>query len=75
MQKTGYNKYKMRFWRYEMDIIQAMNLIMGEHYYSVNDLRYNQKIGVMYSKDDFNKFLAIVSSKLYKLHILHFSIL
>lgn len=42
-----------------MDIIQAMNLIMGEHYYSVNDLRYNQKIGVMYSKDDFNKFLAI----------------
>ena len=42
-----------------MDIKQAMDLIIGEHYYSVNDLRYNQKVGVMYSKEEFNKFLAI----------------
>ena len=41
-----------------MDIKQAIELIAGEHCYSVNDLRYNQKIGVMYSKDEFNEFLA-----------------
>ena len=42
-----------------MDIKQAMELIMGEHYHSVNELRYNQKLGVMFSKDEFNNFLAI----------------
>ena len=42
-----------------MDIKQAVDLIMGEYYYSVNDLRYNQKVGVMFSKDEFNEFLAL----------------
>ena len=45
-----------------MDIKQAMDLIVGEHYYSVNDLRYNQKVGAMFSKDEFNEFLAIKDS-------------
>ena len=47
-----------------MDIKQAIELIAGEHCYSVNDLRYNQKIGVMYSKDEFNEFLAFKSPPL-----------
>lgn len=42
-----------------MDIKKAMDLITGEQYYSINDLRYNQKIGVMFSKDEFEKFLSI----------------
>lgn len=45
-----------------MDIKQAMALILGEEYYSVNDLRYNRKLGVMYSKEEFNNFLAIKES-------------
>ena len=32
-------------------------LIFGDKYYSVTDLRYNQKIGIMLSKDQFYDFL------------------
>ena len=34
-------------------------LLMNKDYYSVNDLRYNQKIGIMLSKDEFEEFLNI----------------
>lgn len=34
--------------------IQA--LIFGDHYYSTDDLRYNQKVGVMYSKNELTEF-------------------
>lgn len=34
-------------------------LLMNKDYYSVNDLRYNQKIGIMFSKDEFEEFLNI----------------
>ncbi|MBQ0009895.1 MAG: Fic family protein [Ruminococcus sp.] len=41
-----------------MDKEQVIDLILGEKYYSINDLRYNQKIGIMFSKDEFDRFLA-----------------
>lgn len=42
-----------------MEIEKVLELIFGDHYYSINDLRYNQKIGIMLSKDQFAKFLKI----------------
>lgn len=36
---------------------RAAELIIGEKYYSINDLRYNQKVGIMLSKDEFEDFL------------------
>ena len=38
---------------------QAVDLIVNEKYYSINDLRYNQKVGIMLSKDEFEHFLSI----------------
>ena len=40
-----------------MDKKDMIDLIFGEKYYSINDLRYNQKIGIMFSKDEFQRFL------------------
>ena len=40
-----------------MDKHEMINLIFGEKYYSINDLRYNQKVGIMFSKDEFQQFL------------------
>ena len=40
-----------------MDKQEQINLIFGEKYYSINDLRYNQKVGIMFSKDEFQQFL------------------
>ena len=40
-----------------MDKKDMVDLIFGEKYYSINDLRYNQKIGIMFSKDEFQRFL------------------
>ena len=42
-----------------MDKQNAVKLIVGNKYHSINDLRYNQKVGVMLSKDEFNQFLSI----------------
>lgn len=42
-----------------MDKQNAVKLIVGNRYHSINDLRYNQKVGVMLSKDEFNQFLSI----------------
>lgn len=38
---------------------QAIDLIVGEKYHTINDLRYNQKIGIMLSKGEFDEFLSI----------------
>lgn len=40
-----------------MDTKEMGKLIFGENYYSINDLRYNQKVGIMFSKDEFQQFL------------------
>lgn len=42
-----------------MDTQKAVDLILGEKYYSINDLRYNQKVGILFSKDEFKQFLSI----------------
>ncbi len=42
-----------------MDIKQVIAWILGEQYHSINDLRYNQKVGIMFSKDEFAQFLAM----------------
>lgn len=34
-------------------------IIMGDKYYSIDDLRYNPKVGIMFSKDEFEEFLDI----------------
>ena len=33
------------------------DLIFGENYYSIEDLRYNKQIGLLFSKDELNEFL------------------
>ena len=35
----------------------ATALILGDKYYSIDDLRYNKKIGILLSKDEFEAFL------------------
>ncbi|MBQ4510347.1 MAG: Fic family protein [Clostridia bacterium] len=42
-----------------MDIEKVKSIILGNEYYSVNDLRYNKKIGIQLSKIEFNEFLDI----------------
>lgn len=59
MQKIGYNKYTDTDGRFLMEKKQVADLILGENYYSVSDMRYNQKIGIMFSKDEFEQFLKI----------------
>lgn len=41
-----------------MDKQQVANLIVSEKYYSINDLRYNQKVGIMFSKNEYEQFLT-----------------
>ena len=40
-----------------MDKGKILQLLTGEKYYSINDLRYNKKVGIMFSKDEFDQFL------------------
>ena len=42
-----------------MDKEYAVKLILGNQYYSIDDLRHNQKLGFMLSREDFAEFLAI----------------
>ena len=42
-----------------MDKKYVANLIAGAQYNSLDDLRYNQKIGIMFSKEELNEFLSI----------------
>ncbi len=42
-----------------MDKIKVLELLTQDKYYSVDDLRYNQKVGVMFSKEQFSEFLSI----------------
>ena len=37
----------------------AISLILNNRYYSIDDLRYNQKVGIMLSKEQFAEFLAL----------------
>ena len=32
---------------------QVLNLMYDKYYHTINDLRYNQKIGIMFSKEEF----------------------
>ena len=34
-------------------------LILNDNYYSIDDLRYNNKVGIMFSKEEFDEFLRI----------------
>jgi len=40
-----------------MDKKIVSELILGDNYYTIKDLRYNQKIGIMFSKEQFQDFL------------------
>lgn len=40
-----------------MDKKEIVQLLAGNKYYSISDLRYNQKVGIMMSKDQFYDFL------------------
>jgi Fic family protein len=42
-----------------MDKNKVLELLTQDKYYSVDDLRYNQKVGVMFSKEQFSEFLSI----------------
>lgn len=41
-----------------MDKKKLYELVFGDNYYSIEDLRYNQKLGIMFSKDELSEFLA-----------------
>lgn len=40
-----------------MDKNECLKIILGNKYYTINDLRYNQKIGYMFSKEKLTDFL------------------
>ncbi len=42
-----------------MDKQKTIDIIFSDKYYSITDLRYNQKVGIMLSKDEFYEFLDI----------------
>jgi len=42
-----------------MEIKEVTKLILGEKYYTKTDLRYNRKIGLLFSKEQFDEFLNI----------------
>ena len=41
-----------------MDLLQVANLMRGETYHAVNDLRYNRKLGFLFSRENWNEFLS-----------------
>ena len=42
-----------------MDKYDVMKIIMDERYYPIKDLRFNGKLGIMFSKEQLIEFLAI----------------
>ena len=42
-----------------MDKYDVMKIIMDERYYPIKDLRFNRKLGIMFSKEQLSEFLAI----------------
>ena len=40
-----------------MEKKEILKLILGNEYYTIDDLRYNQKVGFMFSKDELAQFL------------------
>ena len=55
--QIGYTVYIKLKGGIRMEKTEVGKLIFGDKYYSVTDLRYNQKIGIMFSKDQFYDFL------------------
>ncbi len=51
---------------------ELINLVFGERYYSLEDLRYNKKIGIMMGKDEFADFLkfkdSLIENKVQHIH-------
>lgn len=45
-----------------MDKSKVSDIIFGDKYYNIEDLRYNQKIGIKFSKDQFQEFLQLKDS-------------
>ena len=45
-----------------MEKEKVQSILMNKDYFSVDDLRYNQKVGIMFSKDKFEEFLNIKDS-------------
>ncbi len=45
-----------------MDKSKVSDIILGDKYYNIEDLRYNQKIGIKFSKDQFQEFLQLKDS-------------
>lgn len=41
---------------------EALKIILNDEYYGIEDLRYNKKVGIMLSKDEFSEFLSIKDS-------------
>ena len=39
-------------------------ILLNKEYYSINDLRYNQKVGILFSKDEFEEFYQKVKKLL-----------
>ncbi len=39
-----------------MDKIECLKIVLGNEYYTINDLRYNQKLGFLFSKDKMEEF-------------------
>lgn len=61
--KTVYNIYAKLLLRVIQMIKENVQMIlMNKDYYSIDDLRYNQKVGIMFSKDKFEEFLNIKDS-------------
>ena len=42
-----------------MDSLIVLKMIMDKQYYSIKDLRFNRKLGIMFSKEELSEFLAI----------------
>lgn len=42
-----------------MDKRRVSEIILGEKYYTIDDLRYNNKAGFLFSKNQMNEFLKI----------------
>ena len=38
---------------------EILDLLLGDKYYTIDDLRYNRKVGIMMSKEEFTHFLTV----------------
>ena len=49
--------YKLDYREIRMEKKEWIKLIFGNEYYTIDDLRYNQKLGFLLSKDELAQFL------------------